>query len=370
MKGKRQLIEDNQEEALDFEALFRCVPAPLVVLEPAPGYTVLDATDAFLRTRRLSRESLVGQAFLEAFPERAEVLRPSLDRVVSTRMGDNYNVPVLGADGAMRYILHRLEAPELELLRSVRERDEAIRDLGNVKEDLEAFAYSASHDLRAPLRAIGGFCAMLRSVQSPGLTAQAQEFLGRIDSSVKQMTAIVDGLLELSRVEKTPLVRRSVDITSLARRVVRELKLRDPCRSVAVQIEDGLQARADERLLLIVMQNLIGNAWKYTGGRAEARIDIGCRRVVGQDVFHVRDNGVGFDMALAGKLFTPFVRLHAASEFEGHGIGLATVKRAIDRHHGQVWAEARPGHGATVRFTLAAWSSPQAAGAGPDLRVQ
>ena len=331
------------------------MPAPLLVLEPAAGFTILEATEAFLRSRRVAREAIVGQGFLEAFPEKAEVLKPTLDRVLATRMGDNYNTPVLAPDGRMRYILHRIEAPELELLRSVRERDEAIRDLENVKEDLEAFAYSASHDLRAPLRAISGFCAMLRSLQSSGLAPQAEDYLARIDASVKQMTSIVDGLLELSRVEKSPLVRRTVDITSLVRRVVRELKVREPERSVAVQVEDGLQARADERLLLIALQNVIGNAWKYTARKPDARIEIGRRKVVGQDVFHVRDNGAGFDMSAATKLFTPFVRLHAANEFEGHGIGLATVKRVIERHDGQVWAESKAGQGTTIRFTLATW---------------
>jgi signal transduction histidine kinase len=146
--------------------------------------------------------------------------------------------------------------------------------------------------------------------------------------------------------------RGRVDVTALARRVVDGLAARDPERVVAVEVAAGLEAWADEGLVTLVLENLIGNAWKYTSRRAGARIEIGRRSVVGQGVFHVRDNGAGFDMDRADKLFAPFVRLHSAAEFEGHGVGLATVKRIVERHGGEIWAEAMPGRGATFHFTL------------------
>ena len=351
----------TQDAPLDFELLFRSAPSLLLVLEPAPGFRILAASDAYLRATRSRREAVIGRPLFEAFPENPDSARPtgamslraSMERVIATRTPDALNAPVLGPDGRLRYILHRIDSIELELLRSARERDEAIRQLESANEELEAFAYSASHDLQAPLRAIEGFCQLLHETHGQSLDAEGRRFLARINVNVKRMGAIIEDLLALSRIGKTQMSRRKVDLSAVAQRIVAELRAREPARRVEVEIAPRLEAWGDERLVVIALENLIGNAWKYTGRKPEARIEVGKRDVVGQSVFYVKDNGAGFDMAFASKLFTPFVRLHGVSEFEGTGIGLATVKRIVERHGGEIWAEAQVDLGATIHFTLA-----------------
>jgi signal transduction histidine kinase len=321
------------------------------VLAAEPGFVVVEATDGWLRSRRLAREDVIGRPFLELVDAgEAAAMRSSLARVVATRAADNRNTPLLSPDSHVRYVIHR-DALELELLRSEHERDEATRRLGEAREELEAFAYSASHDLRAPLRAMAAYCALLRNLD-PRLPQTARDLLARMDGSIAKMTGIIEGLLRLSRVDRSRMSRGRVDLGAIARRAVRELQSHEPERHVSVAIDEGLEASADESLISIALENLIANAWKYTSKRGDARIEVGRRRVVGQDVFYVRDNGAGFDMSRAGKLFTPFFRLHSPADFEGHGIGLATVRRVVERHGGQVWAESSPDQGATIRFTL------------------
>jgi signal transduction histidine kinase len=337
----------------DHELLFRAAPSRLLVLAAEPGFVVVEASDAWLRSRRMAREEVLGQPFLDLVAEsEAAPMRASLARVVASRTADERNAPVFGPDGRLRYLIHR-DAVEVELLRSEHEREEAIRQLRAAKDELEAFAYSASHDLRAPIRAIGAYCALLRNLE-PQMPATATDLLARMDANIGRMASIVEGLMRLSRVDRSRMSRRRVDLGAIARRTIRDLQFHEPGRHVAVSIDEGLEVSADETLISIALENLIGNAWKYTSKCADARIEVGRRTVVGQDVFYVRDNGTGFDMARAGKLFTPFFRLHSAAEFEGHGIGLATVRRVVERHGGQVWAEAAPERGATIRFTLGA----------------
>lgn len=350
---------DDVSPSLDFEVLFRSAPSLLLVLAPDSRFTILEASDAYLRSRRASRESVLGRGFFEVFPEvpgnsfstGAANLRGMLERVLATGRGDSLHTPIRDAGGRLRYIIHRLEAIELEVLRSAHERDEAFRKLEIAMQELEAFTYSASHDLRGPLSSIGGYCELLRELESV-LPRAASNLISRIDANAKRMTTTLDALLELSRVDRTPVVRRSVDLTAIARRVVCDLREREPERRVVIRIAEGLKGTADERLVAIALENLLGNAWKYTRRTREATVEVGARKVVGRDVFFVRDNGAGFDMAEAGRLFTPFVRLHGTAEFEGHGIGLATVRRVVERHGGSIWAEAQRGRGAVFHFTL------------------
>ncbi len=352
----------EQDQPLDFELLFRCAPSLLLVLAPTPEYTILGASDAYLRAMRSVRGRIVGRALFDVFPETPEgsrttgfgSLKAALDRVLATRTPDAMNAPVFSADGRLRYIIHRVDAIELEVLRSARERDEAIRQLKSANEELEAFVYSASHDLQAPLRAIEDFCQAYEQKSGADLEPAMRQLLTRITSNVRRMESIIDDLLALSRIGRVQLLRARVDVTAIALGVVEELKAADPDRSVTVEIAGGLEAWADPGLAAIALGNLIGNAWKYTSRRESAHLQVGRRVVVGQDVFYVRDNGVGFDLALAGKLFKPFARLHGDADFSGHGIGLAIVKRIVERHGGEIWAESQPDLGATFHFTLAA----------------
>jgi signal transduction histidine kinase len=350
----------SEDAPLDFELLFRSAPSLLLVLEPTPEFRILAASEAYVRAMRANRDVIIGQGLFEAFPERADSPRPTgaaslqaaLERVLATRMADALNTPVFAPDGSLRYIIHRVDAIETEMLRSSRERDEAIRRLRSANEELEAFIYSASHDLRAPLRAIDGFCRLYEQMHERSLDESIRHLLSRVGTSVSRMESIIDDLLSLSHIRRARMARERVDIGAVAARVLADLRARDPDREVAVKIAEGLEAWADESLVTLALENLLGNAWKYTGRRREARIEVGRELVSGQSVFYVRDNGAGFDMNVAGKLFSPFVRLHASAEFEGHGIGLATVKRIVERHGGDVWAEGQVDQGATFRFTL------------------
>lgn len=320
---------------------------------PKPEFAVVEATDAWLRGRRLERGEVVGRSFLDLVAtSRKDQTAEALARVVDTLKPDALNSPVFTPGGDFHAIVHRDEALEEELLRTTHERDEARRRLDSAQRELEAFAYSASHDLRSPLRAIGGYCALLRNLDPGSLLPIVNDLLGRIDQNARGMAAILDGLLALSSVDQTRMVRRRVDLSAIARRVAKELQYREPDRAVKFAIAEGLQATADERLVAIALENLMGNAWKYTAPRKAARIEFGSRTVVGQDVLYVSDNGVGFDASHAQNLFTPFFRMHADTEFAGHGMGLATVRRVVERHGGQVWAESQPGMGTTIKFTL------------------
>lgn len=229
---------------------------------------------------------------------------------------------------------------------------ERTAQLDIANKELEAFSYSVSHDLRAPLRAIDGFSQAILDEYSETLDKQACQYLGRVRTGIRKMSGLIDDLLNLSRMSRTVLRKESIDLTALARGVVAELQDREPSRKVAIEIADGLTAHGDAQLTTIVLVNLIGNAWKYTAKQPAAWITFGQENQGNEVVFHVRDNGAGFDMAYADKLFAPFQRLHRDSEFEGNGIGLATIQRIVLRHGGRIWVKAAVNEGATFFFTL------------------
>jgi signal transduction histidine kinase len=222
--------------------------------------------------------------------------------------------------------------------------------LAAANKELRAFGYSVSHDLRAPLRAIAGFSRVLAGEESGRLGESGRDALARIDAAAGRMAQMIDGLLAISRLTREELRREPVDLSAIAEQVIDDLRSREP-RTVDVFIEPGLRATADPRLVHTIFENLLANAWKFTRTRSAPAI-----RVAGEagpaSAIAVSDNGVGFDMTHADRLFAAFHRLHPASEFEGNGIGLATVRRAVERHGGRIWAEAAPGQGATFRFTL------------------
>jgi len=226
-------------------------------------------------------------------------------------------------------------------------------ELQSANSELEAFCYSVSHDLRAPLRSIDGFSQALLQDFPKEVPEEAQRYLGRIRASTQRMGQLIEDLLNLSKVSRGELARREVDISEIARQVIADLQQREPQRNVEVSVWDGMQAHADARLLRAALENLIGNAWKFSGKAEHARVEVGCLRDGDDAIFYVRDNGAGFDMRYAGKLFGAFQRLHSANEYQGTGIGLATVQRIVHRHGGRIWADGKPGKGAAFFFTLA-----------------
>jgi PAS domain S-box-containing protein len=240
------------------------------------------------------------------------------------------------------------------LLRSLEERVAArTAEYAELNRQLESFAYSVSHDLRAPVRAIGAFSSVLLQEHAEQLDAQARRHLERIVAAAGHMNELIEGLLQLAKVSHQTLRRETVDLGQVVRTAVQSLRDREPERQIEVICADLPQVRGDQRLLSIALQNLLENAWKYTSRRPQARIEIGCQPENDRVVFHVRDNGAGFDMQFAEHLFEPFRRLHSAKEFSGTGIGLATVARVVERHGGQIWADASLDAGATFFFTLA-----------------
>jgi DNA-binding response OmpR family regulator len=247
-----------------------------------------------------------------------------------------------------------IEATEARAARELSEsRAVLVAELERKNKELEAFSYSVSHDLRAPLRSIDGFSHALQQEYSEGLDAKARDYLGRVRSSARRMGELIDDLLELSRVGRADLVRGSVDLSALARAILAELARREPERRVEVEVLDTPPAEADARLLRVALENLIGNAWKFTAKVGRARIEFRAEPGGGgQTAYLVRDNGAGFQMQYASRLFQPFQRLHSESEFAGTGIGLATVHRIVERHGGRVWTQSAPNEGATFSFTL------------------
>ena len=246
-----------------------------------------------------------------------------------------------------------------ELERRVAER---TRELTAANEELEAFSYSVSHDLRGPLRTIDGFGEVLMEEFGDALEPEARGYIGRMQAASARMAQLIDGLLTLSRTSRTQLERQPVDLSAVARTVIEELQAAEPERAVAVTLAPEAQAVGDPALLRALLENLLGNAWKFTRGREGAAIELGVTETGGEPVYFVADNGAGFDMAHADHLFQPFQRLHRVEEFDGSGIGLATVHRIVRRHGGRIWAEATPGEGATFFFTLATGEAGSPAG--------
>ena len=236
--------------------------------------------------------------------------------------------------------------------------EQRTRELTLANHELESFAYSVSHDLRAPLRTVEGFSRLLGERFAASIGPDGQDYLSRVRNAANRMDALIDALLKMSRITRDPLQHADVDLSRLAGDVVADLRQADPGRVVEVRIAPGLHACGDPALLRNLLQNLLGNAWKFTGARADAWIEFDAdphaEAAPGRVALLVRDNGAGFEPAYASKLFRPFQRLHGADEYEGHGIGLATVKRVVERHGGTIRAEGVVGQGATFRFTLPA----------------
>jgi signal transduction histidine kinase len=277
---------------------------------------------------------------------------------VSEEIGrGNMETPV-AARGAREVALLAvtLEQMRVELKRlyaGLEERvQERTHELAAANKELEAFSYSVAHDLRSPLQTIDGFSHALAEDYSSALDEQGRDYLDRVRAAARRMAQLIDDLLRLSRMTLSEMSRGPVDLSAIASDIVVGLKSSQPQRPVDFAIQGGLNAYGDARLLRVMLENLLGNAWKFTGDRAHPLIEMGKAEVDGRPAFFVRDNGAGFDASYADRLFGPFQRLHSSAEFEGHGIGLATVQRIVQRHGGRVWAESELGRGATFYFVL------------------
>jgi signal transduction histidine kinase len=386
----------------DFRALFESAPGLYLVL--APDLVIVAVSDAYLKATMTTRDGILGRALFDVFPDNPDDpgatgtanLRASLERVLrqcapdamavqkydirrpesegggfEERFWSPINSPVLGPGGAVAYIIHRVEdvtdfvrlkraqqaataEMEAEVFRRGQELQEANQKLRAANEDLAAFSYSVSHDLRAPLRTIDGFSQALLEDMGDRLDDQSRRHLERIRSGAQHMGQLIDGLLALSRVTRLELKLEPADLSAHALMIVEELRRQEPERQVAVVIAPGMTARCDVRLLKQVLQNLLGNAWKFTAKTPQARIEVGTAPNGSGAAFFVRDNGAGFDPRYADKLFGVFQRLHDPAEFTGTGIGLSIVQRIVERHGGRIWAEGTVGQGATFYFTLGA----------------
>jgi signal transduction histidine kinase len=244
----------------------------------------------------------------------------------------------------------RIEAEKTQLNEELAE---SVLHLEAANKELEAFSYSVSHDLRAPLRAIDGFSLALAEDAGDAVGAEGREHIDRIRGAVKRMNGLVEALLSLSRLSRAPLERAEVDLAPIAQRVIDDLRSRAPERDAEIVMPAELRTRGDAQMLTVLLENLLGNAWKFTSKKPRCRIELGVRLEEGAPAYFVRDDGAGFDPASASRLFGAFQRLHSARDFEGTGIGLATVQRIVRRHGGRIWAEGAVDRGATFYFTLA-----------------
>jgi PAS domain S-box-containing protein len=350
------------------EAKFRAL------LESAPDATVIVGPDGRIALVNAQTERLFGYDRSDLVGLDAEILVPERQRgkAQSNAGGSFQTGDAQARDAAVERYGRRRDGAEfpIEISLSPIETEDgtlvssAIRDITQRKQieaalklsnrELEAFSYSVAHDLRAPLRAINGYAMSLVEDVADKLDGDARNYLERIGASAERMGELIDALLSLARVSRTNLKREEVDLSRMARSTVGQLQTSDPKRSVDFVIDDNLRTSGDTGLLRALLENLLGNAWKFTSKQAGARIAFGCEDPrSATPVFFVRDNGAGFDMAYAEKLFAPFQRLHTVDEFPGTGIGLATVRRIVERHGGRIWAEGSTGGGAVFRFTLA-----------------
>ncbi len=403
----QRLNDELRQRAAQLQSLFESLPGLYLVL--TPEYVIVSVSDAYLKATMTTREGIVGRGLFEVFPDNpgdpaadgVRNLRASLERVgrlvtpdtmtiqkydvrrpdgtFETRFWSPVNSPVTGANGQLEYIIHRvedvtdfvrhkepvpgggnslqarMEQMEAEIYQRSQEIQSVMGRLRAANEELEAFSYSVSHDLRAPLRHIEGFSGILSKHAEGSLDERGQRYLTVIADAARRMGVLIDDLLTFARIGRTELRRVPVRLDDLVQDVRQNLPGETGGRSIEWDVQPLPVVQADPNLLLQVFTNLIGNAVKYTGRKPEARISISIVEDTGHPdewVIAIRDNGAGFDMKYAGKLFGVFQRLHGESEFEGTGVGLAIVRRIVQRHGGRTWAEGEPGKGAVFYFSL------------------
>lgn len=367
---------DRKKAEARFRGLLEAAPDGVVIVDGAGTIQLVNAQT--VKMFGYTREELLGQPVELLVPERFHARHPAHRahyfgspkvRAMGSglslfgRRKDGSELPVeislspLETESGMLVTAAIRDITERRYAEEARKRKEEAVDRARARaeaanRELEAFSYSVAHDLRAPLRAINGFSVAMLEDYGERLDEPAREHLSRVVAAAERMGELIDALLALARVTRTEVKMEAVDLTRMAHAVVAQLRAQEPDRDVTCVVAEGLSANGDAQLLGSVLANLLGNAWKFTRKTQPARIELGCEVRGSTTVYFVRDNGAGFDMALVSKLFAPFRRLHRDAEFEGTGIGLATVQRIVQRHGGQVWAEGTQGQGATVRFTL------------------
>ena len=364
-----------------FSRIFQASPITILISRLESG-RYLDVNDAFEQQFGWSRAEAIGTTALElglwpeasAYERWLAALRQSgklrdYEAVLATNVGElrqavtTAEVIDIGDSKCVITLIH--DITELrQAVAAVKDLNAALEDrvrqrtadLTEANKELESFSYSISHDLRAPLRGIDGFSHLLMDEYGDRLDDQGREYLERVRRAAQRMGSLIDDLLDLSRVNRHEMRRDLVDLSAIAKDVVEELRKSAPDRTVKVHIEEGCHALGDPQLLRVLLENLLGNAWKYTSKTPDAEISFGQEAAASdENIFYVRDTGVGFDMAYVDNLFLPFQRLHKTEDFEGSGVGLASAARIVRRHRGRIWAESgaeSAGHGATFRFTL------------------
>jgi signal transduction histidine kinase len=361
----RLLIVDD--DAAQMQALANTLQlegyAPSACSSAAKALEALRQDSFELVLTDLTMPQMNGIEFLEA----ARHIDPQIIGIVMTGHGSIDTAVAAMRAGALDYILkpftltmirpvleraltvRRLQVENLQLRQA---QEEHTRQLKEANTELEAFSHSVSHDLRAPLRAVHAFTRMLADEYGAALDDKGRGYIDRVVGSTERMENLIEDMLRLSHVNAMELRRIRVDLSQMARAIVEDLASREADRRVEAQITSGLRCDADPRLLRIALENLIGNAWKFTRKVARARIEFGAVLRDGVQEYFVRDNGAGFNAEFAKDMFAPFRRLHTASEFPGTGVGLSIVQRVIRRHGGSVWAEGAVDHGATFYFTI------------------
>lgn len=357
------------------DAIIENIPS-MIFLKEAKGLTYLRVNRATENSFGHDRKVVLGKTDAELFPPEQAAFMQQHDFAAIAEPHQVHtvdaNIPTAGGLRTMHTQLIAIPPADdsngyvLGISTDITEQAEAERRLRNAKDateavnrELEAFCYSIAHDLRAPLRSIDGFSQAVVEDYSEQLDEQGKVYLRYVRDSAQHMARLIDDLLALSRVNRSDFQVDRVDLAALARTTVARLQRNFPERTVEIDISPDLWAEGDVRLLGIALENLIGNAWKFTSKQPKAVIQFGAEMVDGSPVYTVRDNGAGFDMTYAAKLFGVFQRMHKASDFEGTGVGLATVQRIIHRHGGRIWATASPGDGAKFSFTL---RSPETGG--------